>query len=141
MDWFKRNLGVKIFIVIWLLVLILPLWRSRASRHWQSDQLMDPIALTNEQAPAPVVLGLTPQNEVKAARLFPNDSIAQTLQPAGSLLRAQPKVEKVFTAYATLSTRFPRDLLVRALWLRDATRGSLPVEGPELMASYNLPRS
>ncbi|HEX8834123.1 MAG TPA: hypothetical protein VF719_07975 [Abditibacteriaceae bacterium] len=141
MDWFKRNLGVKIFIAIWLLVLILPLWRLRASRHWQSDQLIDPIALTSEQTPAPVMLGLTPQNEEKTARLFPDDSIAQTLQPAGSLLRAEPEVEKVFTAYATVSARFPRDLLLRALWLRDATRGSLPVEGPELMASYKLPGS
>ncbi|PQV65189.1 hypothetical protein B1R32_102198 [Abditibacterium utsteinense] len=156
MEWFKRASGLKIFAAIWILVALTPLWRLRAARQWNDDQLNGP----NME----MKLDLTPERERELARRFPNDPIAQTsptslqLMDVNRLTDDSPpselavalkdeyrvmrgRTEPVFNRFARLSRQFPDSQIVRAQWLRDTTRGSLLIEPRELQATYNQPHT
>ena len=157
MEWFKRAPGLKIFAVIWLLVALVPLWRLRAARQWDDDQLNGP----NME----MKLGMTPERERELARRFPNDPIAQisptnlqlmevnratdVSQPSDRAVALQnyylsmikSRSKSVFNRFAALSRQFPDSQIVRAQWLRDTTRVMLLIESKALQASYNQPGS
>ncbi len=142
---FKRALGVKIFLALWLLVALVPLWRLRATRQWQSDQFYQ----LGPGKPR-VVLGLTPEREDELARRFPNDAVAQRLNFSRPYLgrsdstwpsdgEMQKATDAYFSRYDTLLRRFPSDLPLRSMWLRDTTRGGLRIKSKGLTDSYKLP--
>lgn len=148
MAWLKRALGVKIFFVVWLPVLLIPLWRLHAWREWRNPQLLEQSARTGTSPNRQLELGLSPQNQSQLARRFPGEAAAELTalsQPnlgrsdLNSLSNAelQKATGEYFARLARLSARFPHDLSVRAQWLRDATQGPLSIESAQLQASYN----
>jgi hypothetical protein len=161
MEWFKRASGLKLFLAIWLLVLLIPIWRLRATRHWESEQLIG-IGPSTTGTP-PVELGLKPENRAELIRRFPNAPAVQLLElkkpgewtPHSPPVTVAPVIsqesdksqaiyyrkvrqanENYFDQYAALTRRYPKALFIRSKWLRDATTGSLLIESDDLQKTY-----
>ncbi len=148
MEWFKRAPGVKIWVMVWLLVALVPLWRLHAVRQWQNDQINSP--------EMELKLGFSEESAHEAQRRFPNDlsaqlndiwprffriapntySSSQTLGVNEQSKQVRQKINESFGRYAELLRRFPDSNRVRAQWLRDSTGGALAVESDELVATY-----
>lgn len=156
MSEFKRRLGLIIrarwglilWSLVWLGILLVPLWRLRVTSEWQG-------ILSVFRRPQPV---LRTNFEDEVARRYPNDAGAQlaplhtdfyrfthpTSAPGQSIVVAPSstrqeverqnlaqKVLPYFAKYDELERRFPDSNAVRAQRLRDTTSGWLiKNEGP-----------
>lgn len=149
MAWFRRAAGVKLFLAIWIVVWVFPLGRLRAVRQWKNPQLIEQSAQTGTGATPELQLGLMPRDAQRLADQFPGDAAAQLTalsQPnlgrsdvfSPSNAQMQAASNPYFSRFAALSARFPRDLNIRAQWLRDATRGALRIQSEDLIATYHL---
>ena len=138
-----RKLGLIIWAATVFAILIVPTWRLRASRQWESPVLN----FNRIYSPQENKFGLFSALELEAARRFPDDPVAQMASLHGvnlsviPLASAQnsyndPRVRRAqndyFARYDQLEERFPRANIVRAQHLLDVTRGWLDInQGPQ----------
>jgi hypothetical protein len=164
MEHLKRKPGLILVAAIWLVVLLIPIWRQRAVRHWQTDLLyvFNQTPDNTEQ----LQLGLTNEGEQKLAQLYPNDpavqlqllhkpkawtpplpppsavalpvlSVEESIKQANQRQKTLRTVnDEYFDRYAALVKRYPNSPFIRSQWLQKATNGSLAVESNEFQEHY-----
>ncbi len=135
MHFFRKWLGLTLFVACWLLVLLIPSWRQDAREQWGNE------TWSFESS----TRGLTREKIAVLASRFPDDLTAQleglnaqyqTNAPHRSATQARARKEQLFEGYAELSRRFPRENEIRKAWLRDVTRGPLEIEPASTYAAF-----
>jgi len=127
--WLKRAFGVKIFLAIWILVLLVPAWRSDVRYQWNAKRpsfdkpshnlTATEISLLKSRFPDDYQLSLEQLRwDFGVGAMIPADS------------EEEARKARLFGGYAALSRRFPRENEIRKAWLRDATIGPLEIEPP-----------
>ncbi len=133
MQLFQKSAGLKIWLGIWVLVLLVPTWRQSARQQWQGSTVVFNAfenGLTRERLSQ--MAARTPGDFEPALELFRQRSFS--IGGSNSPTTDSPPLVRFFDDYAALSRRFPRENAIRQAWLLDVTRGPLQIESAALYA-------
>lgn len=136
MEWFKRAPGIKIFLVVWLVVALIPILRLRAVRQWQNAQ-----GLTSGTQPL-LEFGFQPGAADAYAKAHPHD-LDTKLELIGQLDPSNnaTKNDGYFKKFAALASQYPNQLKIRSEWLREAASLELPIETEAQLRSQAMTRT